>query len=329
MRPKLLIAMVALTSGCTSRPGDHELAMSIAKGLVAACPADSAPSDELARNDCAGQLTELGVLRDAMREPFIWGGQAAGAGYRLDMSTNKFNARVWRRMYLSTFMFSSNYSVEQIGDTTVLHMPVAFRGAMPAGAYPYPFWHSAKKWDSYNYATTVHFIIENGQVTGALRSADQDTTRAKVAHNWDGLWQWEQDGVQMPYVSIYDYLLSRANPYAGQLNDSYRALEARMRQNNCQACHAPDNQGNSAQLEFFVYPNQALAGRHDIITQLTRNEMPPKNNALSLPSGIADPTERDALVALARDFETVGDRALAWEGDNKSEFQFPDPSAAQ
>jgi hypothetical protein len=327
MKPTYPIALVALTAACTSKPADHDLAASVAKGLVAACPAGNSPADEAARNDCAGKLTELGVLRDAMREPFIWGGQAAGAGYRLDMSTNKFNARVWRRMYLSTFMFGSDFTIEQIGDTTVLHMPVTFRGAMPIGAFPYPFWHSAKKWDSYNYATTVHFILQDGTVTGALRSLDQDTTRPKVAHSWDGLWQWEQDGVQMPYVSIYDYLLSKGNPYAGQLNDTYRALEARMRQNNCQACHAPDNQGNSAQLEFFVYPNQALAGRHDIVTQLTKNEMPPKGNTLGLTAGIADPAERDALIGLARDFEATGDKALGWEGDNKTEFQYADPSA--
>ena len=315
-----LIAMIALAAACTARPADHDLATSIAKGLVAACPAGSSPADEAARNDCAGKLTELGVLRDAMREPFIWGGQAAGAGYRLDTSTNKFNARVWRRMYLSTFMFGSDYTIEQIADTTVLHMPITFRGAMPAGAYPYPFWHSAKKWDSYNYATTVHFILQNGQVVGALRSSDQDATRPRVAHSWDGLWQWEQGGVQMPYVSIYDYLLSKGNPYADKLDDSYRALEGRMRQNNCQACHAPDNQGNSAQLEFFVYPNQALVGRHDIITQLTKNEMPPKNNTLGLVAGIADTAERDLLLKLARDFETAGDDALAWEGDKKAQF---------
>jgi hypothetical protein len=329
MKRTYLIAMIALTAACTAKPGDHDLATSIAKGLVSACPAGTSPADESARNDCAGKLTELAALRDTMREPFIWGGQTAGAGYRLDMSTNKFNARVWRRMYLSTFMFGSDYSIEQPPgtDTTVLHIPVTFRGAMPAGAYPYPFWHSAKKWDAYNYSTTVHFIIQNGVVPGALRSADQDTTRPKVAHSWDGLWQWEQDGVQMPYVSIYEYLLSKGNPYADTLDSSYRALEARMRQNNCQACHAPDNQGNSAQLEFFVYPNQALAGRHDIITQLTRNEMPPKNNALGLTPGIADPAERDLLIRLARDFESAGDQALAWEGDNKTEFQFPDPSA--
>ena len=321
------VFMVAMLAACaTEHPADKDLAVSIAKGLIAACPQGDSTSDELARNACGGKLTELAVLRDTMREPFIWGGQAAGAGYRLDKSTNKFNARVWRRMYLSTYMFGSDYTIEQIADTTVLHMPVTFRGAMPAGAYPYPFWHSAKKWDAYNYSTMVHFIIQDGVVTGALRSLEQDATRTKVAHGWDGLWQWEQEGVAMPYVSIYDYLLSKDNPYADKLNDSYRALEARMRQNNCQACHAPDNQGNSAQLEFFVYPNQALMGRHDIITQLTRNEMPPKNNTLNLAAGIADPAERELLISLARDFESAGDQALAWEGDNKTEFQYPDPS---
>jgi hypothetical protein len=129
-----------------------------------------------------------------------------------------------------------------------------------------------------------------------------------VEHTWDGLWQWEQQGVSMPYVSIYDYLLSKGNPHADKLNDTYRALEARMRQNKYQACHAPDNQGNSAQLEFFVYPNQALTGRHDIVTQLTRNEMPPKNNTLNLPVGIADSAERELLISLPHDFESAGDQ---------------------
>jgi hypothetical protein len=54
--------------------------------------------------------------------------------------------------------------------------------------------------------------------------------------------------------------------------------------------------------------------------------MPPKNNTLDLTAGIADPGERDLLLHLARDFESAGDEALAWEGDNKIEFQFPDPS---
>ncbi|HMG57037.1 MAG TPA: hypothetical protein VK601_26240 [Kofleriaceae bacterium] len=327
MKITYAIVLAALIAACDSpHPADNELATSIAKGLIGACPIGDATSDEAARNACAGKLTELGVLRDAMREPFIWGGQAAGAGYRLDKSTNKFNARVWRRMYLSTFMFGEDYDVEQVADYTVLHIPVTFRGAMPVGAYPYPFWHSNSKWDSYSYATTVHFIIQGGTVIGALRSADQDATRPKTPHSWDGQWQWQQGGVQMPYVSLYDYLLSNGNPYTAQLDDTYRSLEARMRQNNCQACHAPDNQGMSAQLEFFVYPNQALAGRHDIVKQLVKNQMPPKDNPLGLAPGITDAGERDQLTALARDFEAAGDRALAWEGDNKVQFAYPDPA---
>jgi hypothetical protein len=320
MKPTYTLAIVALAAACTSKPADHDaaLATSIAKGLIEACPEAENPADEAARNDCAGKLTSFAELRNAMREPFIWGGQ--NAGYELDTKTNKFNARVWRRMYLSMFMFDGDYTIEQLGDTTVLHMPVTFRGGMSTGAYPYPFWHSPKKWDAYNYATTIHFIIQNGVIPGALRSKDQDKTRPKVAHSWDGLWRWQQAGVQMPYVSLYDYLLTKENPFAGQLNDSYRALEARMRQHNCQACHAPDNQGESQQLEFFVYPNQALAGRHDIVTQLTTNEMPPEDNTLHLPAGIADPSERDLLLKLARDFETAGDEALAWEGDKKTQL---------
>jgi mono/diheme cytochrome c family protein len=329
MKYMYTIAAIALIAACTSRPADNELATSIAKGLVAACPAGVATSDEAARNACSGKLTELAVLRDAMREPFIWGGQAAGAGYRLDGSTNKFNARVWRRMYLSTFMFGADFDVEQVGDSTVLHMPVTFREAMPIGAYPYPFWHSTSKWDSYAYSTTIHFIIQKGEVVGALRSADQDKTRPKTVHSWDGLWQWEQGGAQMPYVSLYDYLLSKDNPYTAHLDETYRALEARMRQNNCQACHAPDNQGKSQQLEFFVYPNQALVGRHDIITQITKNQMPPPDNTLGLAAGIADTAERDLLASLAHDFEAAGDQALAWEGDNKLEFKYPDPQMPQ
>jgi hypothetical protein len=319
MKPIYTIALLALIA-CDSKPPDQGLATAIATGLSEACPAGADPSDEKARNSCADKLTNFAMLRDAMREPFIWGGQQAGKGYALDTKTNKFNARVWRRMYLSTFMFSSDYSIEQVGDTTVLHVPVSFRGAMSTGAYPYPFWHSEKKWNAYNYATTIHFVIQNGVLIGALRGLEQDSTRPRIAHAWDGLWHWKQDGVDMPYVSFYDYLLSKGNPYSHELNDAYRALELRMRQNACQACHAPDDQGKSDQLEFFVLPNQALAGRHDLVAQLDANTMPPEDNTLKLPAGIKDPAEREALVKLARDFERAGDTALAWEGENKTQF---------
>jgi hypothetical protein len=48
--------------------------------------------------------------------------------------------------------------------------------------------------------------------------------------------------------------------------------------------------------------------------------MPPEDNTLHLPAGIKDPEERTALLQLARDFELTGDQALAWEGENKTQF---------
>lgn len=299
-----------------SHNGDRELATAIAHAIAAACPLGDDTSNEAARDECSNRLTGLAVLRDAMREPFIWGGQASGAGYQLAKGTNKFNARVWRRLYLSTFMFSANFTVESVAEQTIIHMPVTFRGAMSIGAYPYPFWHANGKWSSYNYSTTIHFIIQDGEVIGALRAAEQDAARPKVVHTWNGLWRWEQNGKRMPYVSLYDYLLSKDNPYIAKLDEAYRTLEARMRKNHCLVCHAPDNKGGSPQLEFFVYPSQALAGRHDIIAQLIDDQMPPEND-LGITAGIADIAERDLLIKFAQDFEATGDAALTWEGDNK------------
>lgn len=293
---------------------DGELALSIGHALAEVCPAGDDPADEAARNRCAEKLTELPLLRGAMREPFLWGGQKTPGDYRLTKGTSKFNARVWRRMYLSTFMFEDAPVVERVGELTVLHVPTHFRHAMPMGAFPYPFWHSSGKWDSYSYSTTIHLIVEDGAVIGALRSIEQDRARPMTPHTWDGRWRWEDGAGQMPYVSIYGYLFSKENLYVGKLDESYRALEAQMRAHRCPTCHAPDNKGSSDQLEFFVYPNQALAGRHDIIAQIGDDQMPPEN-ALGITPGISDPARREEFLAAARAFEAAGDAALSWEGD--------------
>ena len=50
--------MVALTTACAAKPADHDVATSIAKGLMAACPQGADAADESARNDCAGKLND-------------------------------------------------------------------------------------------------------------------------------------------------------------------------------------------------------------------------------------------------------------------------------
>ncbi len=84
MKSAYRIAMVAVIAACASpKPADDDLATSIARELAAACPLGTDPSDEAARNDCAGKLTELPVLRDAMRERAIKHSHPAPTGRRL------------------------------------------------------------------------------------------------------------------------------------------------------------------------------------------------------------------------------------------------------
>ncbi len=103
-----------------------------------------------------------------------------------------------------------------------------------------------------------------------------------------------------------------------QLNDTYRALEARMRQNNCQACHAPDNQGNSAQLELFVYPNQCSPSAGTSSRSRPGTRWPPRSNTLNPTASIACSAGREVRINLAHDFESAGDQALPQEGDHKT-----------
>src|SRR6185369_8115902 len=78
----LLVVTQAACQGAETMK-QEELAQAIGKGIAAACPM-AAPSDEEARALCAARLTSLEVMRDAMDEPFLWGGQKAGKGYRLE-----------------------------------------------------------------------------------------------------------------------------------------------------------------------------------------------------------------------------------------------------
>jgi hypothetical protein len=312
-----------------SSADDLVLAQQIAQALTTSCPMSGA-ADEQARAQCAANLSDSKSLAAVMQEPFLWGGQKPGSSYHLEESnTNRFNVFVWRRMYLSLLMFPGNMTIEQTADgLTVVHMPYQFRNALDMGSYPYPFWHSKKKWDSYQLAPEIALIIKNGKWIGALRSPDQDMSHSQVAHTWSGQWRWEQGAEPMPYVSLYKYLLSPKNPNVERVDAAYRALSDGLRAQSCFMCHSPDNHANQTQLEFFNYPNQALYSRNSIISDLQANVMPPPNNDLGLPAGIANTDDRQELITLAQEFKAAGDAALTYEGELKPVvFQVPGGSA--
>jgi hypothetical protein len=319
--PGLLAASLSFFGACSGEDGEpsqDQVAKQIGQAIVNACPM-SDPGDEHARAACAAKLTDSSLLRDKLSEPFLWGGQRAGKGYRLaDSDTTRFNTLVWRRMYLSLFMFTGQVTTETVGDFTVIHLPFAFRNRLDPGSYPYPFWHSKAKWDSWQLAPELILVMEKGKVTGALRSSDRDEARRPnyVERVWDSAWRWQADGKEQPYVTLYSYLFSQGNPHVTKLDAAFRAMESEMRSSNCLVCHSPDNFAKTGTLEFFNYPNQALYSRHSIVMHLDKNTMPPKNDH-GFAQGLQDDGERRKLLDLAKEFERLGDEALAYEGELK------------
>jgi hypothetical protein len=212
-------------------------------------------------------------------------------------------------MYLSLFMFPGTYQIKRADPYLLLRLPYAFRNQLDPGAYPYPFWHSKKKWDSYQLATELVLVFQSGKIIAGYRSEQQDPQRPYVPRVWDGQWHWtDVASQQQPYVSLYTYLFSPDNPRVAAVDAAYRALEGEARQYNCVLCHSPDNLTQMNPLRLLNFPNQALTMRHNIVAQLEENRMP-------LGTGIPDEAERQKLIRLAQQFAAAGDQALDHEGE--------------
>jgi hypothetical protein len=307
------ILLCGMCAGCTEEK--MPLADEIATELIALCPpADR--GDVVARNQCAGRLAKLAVLQESMSEPFRWGQQGDGNSHRLeDNNSTSFNPFVWRSIYLPLLMWTGTYTVENVDGVTVLSMPYQFRNALDAGEYPYPFWHSKKKWDDYQISANMLFIFRDGKLIGALRSAEKREDNPVISRDWDGQWHWVDDrGNAQPHVSLYKYLLSPSNPHAERLDTAFRALESDLRLESCLACHSPDNGSKMNPLELFSYPNQALLARHTIVQQLEVNTMPPAPTPDTSP-GMLDEVKRQSVIKLAKEFEAAADEALRYEGE--------------
>jgi len=304
----LILVTVMIVMGCGS-DDPNAAPLALGRALVKACPVVE-ENDLVARDACADALTASVELRDALVDPILWGGQpldVAPADLLTDANLTSFNPRIWRRMYLSTFMFeSAPTELERSGEYRVLRIPVRFRNQLDAGEYPYPFWHSENKWTAYEQATEVLFVFDEDNKVPVAARTTLDAARPHQNRVWDGLWSWN-DG-QEPHVTLYSYLFSAANPHVTALDTAYRDLEETMRETDCTMCHDPSNSQMMRHLELLNYPNQALSGRHDVVRMLRLNSMPPV-------VGIPDEGMREVLIQKATVFAEAGDAALAFEDE--------------
>ena len=318
--------MLIVLAGCQQQGfvgTDAQLAEAMAQTLVQGCPMAD-PGDETARSACAVAMTDSTLLRDQMAAKFLWGQQQAADDYRIDDHMTRFHPLVWRRIYLSVYMFPGEYTVDKQGDFTLLRMKPAFRSRLDMGSYPYPFWHRAGKWAAYFLQKELIFFIKDGKILAARRSFEgtegllaQPPVRPEVVHEWGGQWTWSLGGEEYPKAVLYTWLLSKDNPHREELEESYRDLEHEMRKTSCFMCHQPDNPTVMPELELFSYPNQALSGRHRIVKSLEDNTMPRADPLRGIAHGYTADQEpmRQKLLELSKKFAKLGDDALRFEGE--------------
>lgn len=310
--------------GCAGQRGSFagrpSLPERIANEFAAASPL-AAPNDAAARDAAAVKLTGCREFRAATGRKIIWGGLDPAKGY--DPKSNlltEFEPLVWLKLYASTIMFTGEREVRTEGPFTLLDMKAKFRSQLDPGEYPYPFWHSHKKWQGYVDLVSVVLVFQGNEIVAAYRVAKSDPAKPVAERPWDGQWSWtDANGTAQPRVSLFNYMFAADNPYRAAVDDAYRKLESRFRAQNCQECHAPDNKGKSRQLYMMMYPNQSLIGRHRLMKILKENKMPPEDEETNHPAGIADKAVHTELVRLAQSFVKEADAAVAFESSRRPE----------
>lgn len=294
----------------------HEGARALAAELARACP-PAAKNDLKARDEAAVRLKESSVFERFSAPKVTWG-QHKGVSYNpAKNNTTELSSLVWRTLYLSLYTFSGEHEIVTEDSYTVLRMKAEFRNDLGDGAYPYPFWHKPAKWDAYQKAVYVDFVFEKGSMIGAYRGKEMDASRPVTKRTFDGHWEWQDNsGKAQPFAALYDYLLSPNNPHKADLDASYRAFAMEARKTSCMECHSPDNTSNMEKLSILNLPGQALTHRHDIISELEQNAMPPKNKEHA--AGIPDKAQRETMLKLAKAFAENGDKALKFETEKRA-----------
>jgi hypothetical protein len=282
----------------------------LAHQIELACPV-GATDVVAARDRCSAALGKVTLLDDAtINRTILWGGHGPKDYVPAHNPLTTLDALVWRKLYLSLFEFSGKDSVEILPDDSRLLLLDARLRALPDSEYPYPFWHSANKWHDYQQTTQVALLFKGGKLLAGYRDA-LSKDRKTTDHTWSGFWTTDDQGQLQPKTALFSYLLSRDNPQLLPLQQAYKALANEGRKYQCAECHTPANATSMNPLLIFNLPSQALSGRHQIVYQLSKNLMPPGR-------GVTDEADRQRLLRLARQFESLGDLALTYEHENST-----------
>jgi hypothetical protein len=322
----LIIAATALGTSVfaqaaeTPRQKLDEMAATLAANLARVCP-QSAYGDAAAFKTCSTALSQATFL--PLTDAILWGGDQASQPIKKRHLTH-FNTAVFRSMYLPLMTFTGKWTLghDDRENLDIVRVEAFFRNDLAAGEYPYPFWHSADKWNAYETMNQVNFYLNADGKIFVVTRGDAGSNAGKgtythVAHEpfQKGQWQWtDESGKPQPEVTLFSARYQTSNPHTQRLDQTYRAFASEMRAASCDGCHNPSNPAHSDALTLLQTPAHAAGEIDRVIKEVQEGTMP--QDELGLRKDI-DPTLRAAILRTAQAFRNELAFADDWEAQTR------------
>jgi len=315
------LAYAGNANAVVSRAALESMAATLADQLHRACPV-AAYNNTAAFKTCSAALAHATFL--PFGDQVLWGGDQLTLKIKKRHLT-KFNPRIYQTMYMPLMTFTGKWSIghDTLENRDTIQLEAYFRNALPPGEYPYPFWHSADKWNAYETMNRLSlYLDEAGKIVVATRgSAGSYDARGDYAHVQTPAfekdrWLWtDPNGKQEPEVSLFSAHYAPNNPHLPALDRAYKAFALRMRDASCVQCHNPSNPADADWLTLLQTPEHASGEVDRVIAEVKSGAMP--QDDLGLRKEI-DPKLRADILKTAQAFRAELTAADKWEAGARS-----------
>ena len=303
-------------SAARSQEELQQIGAKLAAQLARACPHKPGESTSTFQT-CAAALAAMTDL--PLVNGVLWGGDQPTLRIKKRHLTH-FSADVFRGFYMPLLTFTGQFSIghDENDKVDIIRIEAYFRNALPAGEYPYPFWHTANKWTAYEVMNRVNFYLDDkGKVFLITRDADgSDQNRGRYARVAAPVfvkdqWTWtDTAGQQQPRVMLFASRYQAGNPQLARLDETYRAFATTMREASCLSCHNPANSPGAERLILLQTPLHAAGEIDTVIKSVQGGDMPQDDRGM--PKEISAEL-RTAILRTAQAFRAEIMTADAWE----------------
>lgn len=312
----VLAGALALLPLSIAVAGDTVPALAFANQFRLGCPTADA-SDIAALRHCRTALAASPARDAAFAPDIIWGGDTAGKPLE-GLTLTRFDSRLFVDLYASLYMAEGapRLSYDADKNLSVIDLPARFRNALSPGEYPYPFWHSAAKWEAYQQSNMLRFFLRpaDGRIIAVLRATlpgGAPTVASPIEPPaFDGRWMWQRDGQVEPRATLFSTQFAPDNPYLAAVETTYRAFADALRESTCLSCHVPDNPNGAKRLILLQTPAHAAGEIRHVLREVADDKMPVEDWGTAKP---LDSRLKHLLLDAGGAFAAALDRARAWQ----------------